>query len=56
MSQETKSVNQPKKKTAKIALKLKKNYIEFGRKGDPVTAEIQKKAKEKGIDIKSIAE
>ena len=50
MSQET------KKPAPKKILKLKKNYVEFGRKGDPVTKEIEKKAKDKGIPIKAIAE
>ncbi len=47
---------QAKKPAPKKVLKLKKNYVEFGKKGDPVTAEIEKKAKEKGISIKAIAE
>lgn len=45
-----------KKPAQKKVLKLKKNYAEFGKKGDPVTKEMEQKAKDKGISIKAIAE
>ena len=52
MSQETKKpAPKPKKK-----LVLKKNYVEFGKTGDPVTPEMEKAIKAKKIPVSAVAE
>ncbi len=59
MSQEIKkespSPSQPKKKVVKTVRKLKKNYIEFGNKGDIVTPAMEKALKAKNIPVSAVA-
>ena len=47
--------SQPKK-TAKTVRKLSKNYVEFGKKGDPITPEIEKALKAKGVPVSAVSE